>query len=843
METIDIHSRSFAVKWIHVPDGSHVIFQLKPLKRSIKFSVYQSTEDKVSPTIYGATGLGESGNSSTTSLQQIKRSSSTRSMPLDERLRNSQLVEVKSYGMLQGNQLFKEELKLDHGGIFAFVFDNTFSKSYSKKVLFNKFFVENKPAIRRLSTSASSVNLQSQLHPRNGQYLQGYLLKKKRKKLQGFTKRFFVLNFKYNTLSYYLNENTHKFRGEMQINLSTVSAFKEDNTIVIDSGMEVWILKTLNDQDWSNWINALDFIKLNSTASQPPQQPSQSSAENTDTSAMASPQFLPSSSKENADLFAKIEEENADVKGHHPEEFSIINQKLDELHSTLAHLESTKDDKDISAMKEQLQSLSLYVNSVLESQDMNITVLSPTNSVFSDDYYDAHETLESNEYDQLDNHVLVLQGQKTSLDSNISVDDLSDADESVLEFAPKAAITESAASRDLSPLPLEKIKRRNDVKPSTTNPPSLFSFLRKNVGKDLSTISMPVTYNEPLTILQKFSEMFEHGDILNQAATETNQDLRTLKVAAFAVANLGSFRSKQRNMRKPFNPILGETYELVDENVGFRMIGEKVSHKPQIFAFHCESSLWELSFSVSPDQKFWGKSIELVNNGTLTLVFKATGEILKWSQPTTIVKNIIAGDRYTEPSNNVIVTSSSGMKSVVEFKKPTSGMFSTPRCEEVKIKVMDKAGKKSEYYAEGKWTNEITIKKGNDSKFSETIYEASELLRDESSKWGFSIYASNLNQITLIEKGKIPFTDSRLRPDVRMYEDGDVDGASEMKLALEQRQRDRRKEVADANQVHVPSFFAKSNISDDLSWELIKGSANYWERRKVGNWDGLTELW
>jgi hypothetical protein len=742
--------------------------------------------------------------------------------------------------MLAANELFKGELKIEHGGIFAFVFDNTFSKSYAKKVLFNKFFVEDVPAVRRLSTSSSSVNLQSQLHPYNGQYLQGYLLKKKRKKLQGFTKRFFVLNFKYNTLSYYMNEHSLKFRGEMQISLATVSAFKDENTIVIDSGMEIWILKTQNKEDWDNWINALDFIKLNSSQQRVT---SSALANETESSRITSPAFQPSSTGMSPSPFAKIDETMEDG---HPlaKELALINSKIESLNRSFAHLEKRIDQRDISDTKEELQALTTYVKALLLTQGVQSTVLSPAASVFSDEYYDANDELDFLEDNHLDNHVILLPGKKSTGETNISVEDLSDQDDSSVDLTPRpAALAPSFIEKDLYPLPLEAVKRRNDISKSITTPPSLFSFLRKNVGKDLSTISMPVTSNEPLTILQKMSEVFEHAYLLNSAAVETSQEMKLLQVSTFAIANLGSLRTKERNLRKPFNPILGETFELVDEKLGYRMIAEKICHKPQIFAFNCESSNWELSFILSPEQKFWGKSLELISNGSVTLVLKSTGETFKWEQPTTMLKNIIAGERYTEPTNSVTITSSSGFKSLVGFKKPTSGLFSTPRCEEVHIRVVNKNGKNAEYYADGNWTSEIFAKKANDSRFQQRLYRASELLKDEATKWGFTLFATNLNDITEIQEGQIPFTDSRLRPDVRLYEKGDIKAAEEMKLAIEQRQRDRRKELADGNEVHVPSFFKQIDPTDKMAWEVIKGSESYWEKRKAGNWNKLTELW
>lgn len=38
--------------------------------------------------------------------------------------------------------------------------------------------------------------------------------------------------------------------------------------------------------------------------------------------------------------------------------------------------------------------------------------------------------------------------------------------------------------------------------PMSSNDTGLFSILTKNIGKDLTRISMPVTLNEPLNILQ-----------------------------------------------------------------------------------------------------------------------------------------------------------------------------------------------------------------------------------------------------------------------------------------------------------------------------------------------------
>lgn len=47
---------------------------------------------------------------------------------------------------------------------------------------------------------------------------------------------------------------------------------------------------------------------------------------------------------------------------------------------------------------------------------------------------------------------------------------------------------------------------------------SVITLLKDLIGKDLARISMPVYFNEPLSMLQKISETFEYCDILDLAS-------------------------------------------------------------------------------------------------------------------------------------------------------------------------------------------------------------------------------------------------------------------------------------------------------------------------------------
>ena len=84
---------------------------------------------------------------------------------------------------------------------------------------------------------------------------------------------------------------------------------------------------------------------------------------------------------------------------------------------------------------------------------------------------------------------------------------------------------------------------------------------------------MPVSANEPLSFLQRIAEQLEYSELLDEAASAPlDNGERLLYIAAFAVSAFSSARVKERAIRKPFNPLLGETYELVREDKGIILL-------------------------------------------------------------------------------------------------------------------------------------------------------------------------------------------------------------------------------------------------------------------------------
>lgn len=151
-----------------------------------------------------------------------------------------------------------------------------------------------------------------------------------------------------------------------------------------------------------------------------------------------------------------------------------------------------------------------------------------------------------------------------------------DFDQSIVEEAEIAPYR-----RVRTNLPLGK-----DDRPSV----SLWAILKNNIGKDLTKISFPVSFNEPTSMLQRMAEDMEFSECLDTASLQKESGLRTAFVAAFAMSNYSSTIGR---VAKPFNPLLGETFEYARLDKHYRYVSEQVSHHPPISACHAQSPCWE----------------------------------------------------------------------------------------------------------------------------------------------------------------------------------------------------------------------------------------------------------
>ncbi|XP_018429158.1 PREDICTED: oxysterol-binding protein-related protein 3 isoform X2 [Nanorana parkeri] len=416
--------------------------------------------------------------------------------------------------------------------------------------------------------------------------------------------------------------------------------------------------------------------------------------------------------------------------------------------------------------------------------------------------------------------------QEVLLSSSSSENEVSDDDSYVSDISDN--ISEDNLSNDIERQSLDGVsevdgfsKHRTCLPatcPNTSNI-SLWNILRNNIGKDLSKVSMPVQLNEPLNTLQRLCEELEYTELLDKASLTQDPFERMVYIATFAVSAYAP--SFYRAGSKPFNPVLGETYESINELKGYRFIAEQVSHHPPVSACHAESDKFALYQDIRWKNKFWGKSMEIVPVGTTHLILPGFEDHYEWNKVTSCIHNILSGQRWIEHYGEIIIknTKNDGCHCKVTFIKTK---YWNPNVHEIEGTVMDKNGKVV-HRLFGKWHESIFC--GSPSS-PVCIWRTNPMPKDSELYYGFTKYALQLNEFDPKTKLLLPCTDSRFRPDQRLLEEGNVDGAEAQKQRIEQLQRERRRVLEENNLEHQPRFFRKS--SDD-SWVT---NNTYWQLRK-----------
>ncbi|XP_026665454.2 oxysterol-binding protein-related protein 1D isoform X2 [Phoenix dactylifera] len=338
------------------------------------------------------------------------------------------------------------------------------------------------------------------------------------------------------------------------------------------------------------------------------------------------------------------------------------------------------------------------------------------------------------------------------------------------------------------------VKRREKLpEPKEKEKPvGLWSIIKENIGKDLSGVCLPVYFNEPLSSLQKCFEDLEYSYLVDRAlewGKQGNSLMRILHIAAFAVSGYASTEGRQC---KPFNPLLGETYEADYPDKGLHFFSEKVSHHPMIVACHCEGRGWKFWGDSNLKGKFWGRSIQLDPIGILTLQFE-DGETFQWSKVTTSIYNIIIGKIYCDHYGTMRIKGSGHYSCKLKFKEQ-SIIDRNPH--QVHGFVQDNRTGRKVAMLMGKWDEAMYYVLGDPSTKPKGYDPMSEAMllweRDKSvtqTRYNLTPFAISLNELTPSLLEKLPPTDSRLRPDQRHLENGEYELANAEKLRLEQLQR------------------------------------------------------
>ncbi|CAH8600696.1 unnamed protein product [Heterobilharzia americana] len=386
---------------------------------------------------------------------------------------------------------------------------------------------------------------------------------------------------------------------------------------------------------------------------------------------------------------------------------------------------------------------------------------------------------------------------------------------------------------------------------------SVWTFVKQCIGKELSKITMPIILNEPLSFLQRIAEYMEYSELLDKAIKEKDPVKRMEYVSAFAVSSMSSNANR---IGKPFNPLLGETYELHYNN--FVFVAEQVSHHPPITAFHVESENYHLRATVQFKIRFWGIYSQLEFHPSNWLgqgCNRFTGELYIPSN----LDNFISCS-YTSSIIAANKSDSYVLKKII-FGNWSRGFFTVdPNIwnEREEISELQKVNNSSDN------TESLNNSEGNDTpndygfeiplNGQHCLWCAKPKPSNSLEYYSFTEYAIGLNELNTIQNslnyndqsctvntttttttttttindnilncidkmneipceknsvyGKfLPPTDSRYRPDLRLFEMGHIDEAASEKLRLEEKQR------------HTRKLLSQRKNSSGFSWSLSSG--------------------
>ncbi|KAI5968655.1 hypothetical protein CANMA_002090 [Candida margitis] len=419
--------------------------------------------------------------------------------------------------------------------------------------------------------------------------------------------------------------------------------------------------------------------------------------------------------------------------------------------------------------------------------------------------------------------------------------------------------------------PRKKLALDEDNRPKV----GLWGILKSMIGKDMTRMTLPVSFNEPTSLLQRLAEDIEYNNLLNTAAGYDDSTLRLVYVATFAATEYSSTIDR---IAKPFNPLLGETFEYSRPDQNYRLFVEQVSHHPPISACHATSPKWEYYGENAVDSKFYGRSFDFKHLGKMFCVVRPNNgvkdkngnvvaeELYSWKKVNTAVVGIMVGNPTVDNYGKMVVENhTTGDIITVDMKQRG---WRASSAYQLSGQALDRNGT-PQWALGGHWNSKIFAKKinkdqldssGNTRKMSiledpgksgtgaasTDPYSGSKFLVWQAAprpKVPFNLtqFALTLNGIDDKLKPWLAPTDTRLRPDQRDMENGKYDRAADEKHRVEVKQRQARKYREEHNINYVPNWFIKKKhpVTGDSYWEY---NGKYWPSRKQHKLKGTGDI-
>ena len=356
----------------------------------------------------------------------------------------------------------------------------------------------------------------------------------------------------------------------------------------------------------------------------------------------------------------------------------------------------------------------------------------------------------------------------------------------------------------------------------------------KDLIKSLTSkkISFPITYNEPISMLQKQCEKFLYSDLLEKASDKLiPSELKIVYIVGFIA---GELSQNINRYLKPFNPILGETFEFYDNNKKYRYFSEQVSHNPPITAYFGESN----NFCYFGDTRFKNSfkifkgAMEIKFTNKTHVIFKNTQDKYVFNKPVVYLIELMSGTPKYDYDGKIIIedVNNKDIKGEINFFEGKS-----KNIKEFNIEGSVFKNGNVVYKIKGNWNNNLyyyTKKDESDKNIFWKIFDDPSL-HNSLEKYVLPSYSLNFNLVNDNLKQILPKTDSRLRPDQREYENGNIDEATKLRKIIEDKQRARHKKFDEQKIIYEPIYFNNLYSSESSDFVYIyKG--NYFEDRNKG---------
>ena len=273
--------------------------------------------------------------------------------------------------------------------------------------------------------------------------------------------------------------------------------------------------------------------------------------------------------------------------------------------------------------------------------------------------------------------------------------------------------------------------------------------------------------------MQRSCEQFKNCDLLDKSNENSDSIIRLAYIIAFAFS---FYNTTIDRIRKPFTPLLGETYEFIDSNRGFTFYAEQVTDS--CFASHCIGKNFTFWNETKIKMVFWGKNIEFTPIGSCHIELKNHNDHFVYIRPIISVENLLTNSPFIDNFGEMTfknLTTQENARLILQKRG-----FNNKNAYQADGSIYDKNGNVI-YNIKGQWDHSLSII--NIKNDEEMVLWTHEEDNRANNPYFFNDFTKELNKLHQENVLTLPLTDSRFRSDQKAMEYGLID------LAIEEHQK------------------------------------------------------